>query len=99
MKRLASWQRGRENAPHRSSQRRPAMNHVAIDLGGRESQICMRSGDGRILQEERRSTLGLQKFLATLEPSKVVVETCAEAFMVAERARSVGHTSRSCLRA
>jgi transposase len=67
------------------------MNHVAIDLGGRESQICLRSGDGRILQEERRSTLGLQKYLATLEPSKVVVETCAEAFMVAEWARSVGH--------
>jgi transposase len=67
------------------------MNHVAIDLGGRESQICVRSGDGQIVQEERRSTLGLQKYLATLEPAKVVLETCAEAFMVAEWARSAGH--------
>jgi transposase len=67
------------------------MNHVAIDLGGRESQICVRSGDGQILQEERRATLGLQKYLAKLVPSKVVVETCAEAFMVAEWARSAGH--------
>ena len=29
------------------------MEHVAIDLGGRESQICVRSSDGKI-QEERR---------------------------------------------
>jgi hypothetical protein len=67
------------------------MNHVAIDLGGRESQICVRAGDGQVLQEERRPTLGLQKYLAKLEPAKVVVETCAEAFMVAEWARSAGH--------
>jgi transposase len=67
------------------------MNHVAIDLGGRESQICVRSPDGQILQEERRPTLGLQKYLQKLEPAKVVVETCAEAFMVAEWARSAGH--------
>ena len=25
------------------------MEHVAIDLGGKESQICVRSSDGRIL--------------------------------------------------
>jgi len=67
------------------------MKHVAIDLGGRESQICVRSSDGQILEEDRRSTLGLQKYLAALEPAKVVLETCAEAFMVAEWARMAGH--------
>jgi hypothetical protein len=31
--------------------RRPAMQHVAIDLGSRESQICIRSEVGEILAE------------------------------------------------
>jgi hypothetical protein len=33
------------------------MNHVAIDLGGRESQVCVREADGQIVQENRCSTL------------------------------------------
>lgn len=67
------------------------MKHVAIDLGGKESQICVRAEDGQILEEDRRATLGLQKYLAGLEPAKVVLETCAEAFLVAEWARAAGH--------
>jgi hypothetical protein len=30
------------------------MEHLAIDLGGKESQICVRSSDGRIVEERRR---------------------------------------------
>jgi hypothetical protein len=26
------------------------MDHVAIDLGSRKSQICVRSGDGKIVE-------------------------------------------------
>ena len=29
------------------------MEHVAIDLGSRKSQICVRSSDGQILEEKR----------------------------------------------
>ena len=32
------------------------MEHLAIDLGGRESQICLRGADGTILREARVPT-------------------------------------------
>jgi transposase len=67
------------------------MNHVAIDLGGKESQICIRRSDGTIVAEDRRPTRSLRKYLASLERGRVVVETCAEAFAVADAARETGH--------
>src|SRR4051794_26414604 len=67
------------------------MDHVAIDLGGRESQICVRAADGRILEETRVPTTGLRKYLEKRAASVVVVETCAEAFRVADDARELGH--------
>lgn len=70
------------------------MEHVAIDLGGRESQICVRSADGAIVHETRCQTRDLPKFLKTREPSRVVVETCAESFMVADAALALGHEVR-----
>jgi len=70
------------------------MEHVAIDLAGRESQICVRSADGAIVHETRCQTRDLPKFLKTREPSRVVVETCAESFMVADAALASGHEVR-----
>ena len=35
------------------------MEHLAIDLGGKESQICVRSADGQIVQERRCRTTTL----------------------------------------
>lgn len=70
------------------------MDHVAIDLGGRESQICVRSADGTILEEKRVPTMGLKKYLAARPASVVVVETCAEGFTVADHARAAGHDVR-----
>jgi transposase len=67
------------------------MEHIAIDLGGRESQICVMSADGKILNEERRPTRGLGAFLAKKTAGRVVLETCAEAFSVADAARKAGH--------
>lgn len=67
------------------------MEHVAIDLGGRESQICVRSADGTILEERRWATGNLSKYLSRRPPSRVVVEACAEAFRVADQARELGH--------
>lgn len=70
------------------------MEHIAIDLGGRESQICVRSCDGRIVLEERRETRRLSAFLRRRERSRVVLETCAEAFAVADEAIAQGHEVR-----
>jgi transposase len=67
------------------------MEHVAIDLGGRESQICVRSAEGAIVQERRCATGSLRSYLASRQPSRVIVEACAEAFRVADHAREHGH--------
>ena len=56
------------------------MEHLAIDLGGKESQICVRSSDGQIVEERRCRTATLPAYLATRPRSRVVVETCSEAF-------------------
>jgi transposase len=70
------------------------MDHVAIDLGGRESQICVRSADGKILQETRLRTHDLPKFLSGRARSCVVMETCAESFAIADAAKRLGHDVR-----
>jgi transposase len=70
------------------------MEHVAIDLGGRESQICARSADGTIIDERRYATSELKHYLAKRAPSRVVVETSAEAFAVADAALKLGHEVR-----
>jgi transposase len=74
------------------------MDHVAIDLGGRKSQICRRSSSGEILEEKQIATLELGLYLAYLTKSvgvcRVVLETCAEAFHVADQAIKCGHQVR-----
>jgi transposase len=70
------------------------MEHIGIDLGGRESQLCIRASDGQIIRETRVSTAGLGEFLKSRPASRVVMETCAEAFAVADAARRAGHEVR-----
>jgi transposase len=71
------------------------MEHIAIDLGGRESQICIRNDGGEILREVRLPTPKLERFLARVEPgARVLLETSAEAFQVAQWARQHGHEPR-----
>ena len=70
------------------------MDHLAIDLGGRESQICVRSSDGQILEERRCRTAALAAYLSRRPKCRVVVETCSEAFAVADAALRLGHEVR-----
>ena len=70
------------------------MEHLAIDLGGSQSQVCIRSSDGDVLVERRCRTAELAQYLAKRPPSRVVVETCSEAFAVADAALAVGHQVR-----
>jgi transposase len=70
------------------------VNHLAIDLGGRESQLCARAEDGTILKEGRVPTKSLPKLLKEWEPSRVIVETSAEAFRIADAALASGHEVR-----
>jgi transposase len=70
------------------------MQHVGIDLGGRESQLCARATDGSIVKEARVSTRSLPKLLEAMEPSRVILETSAEAFLIADAALAHGHEVR-----
>lgn len=67
------------------------MNHVAVDLGSKQSQLCVRSQDGRISQEVRVKNSDLGKAFGVLEKSRVVLESCSEAFAVADLAIAAAH--------
>lgn len=70
------------------------MDHVAIDLGGRESQICVRRPDGTVVEQRRLRTQELPRYLQDRPSSRVIVETCSEAFWVADAAQAAGHEVR-----
>jgi hypothetical protein len=46
------------------------MQHVAIDLGGKESQICVRDANEKILEERKYATKKLGAFLAKQPKSR-----------------------------
>jgi hypothetical protein len=48
------------------------MDHIGIDLGSRESQVCVRNSSGEIIDEGRRATTALGPWLAKRAPSRVV---------------------------
>jgi transposase len=70
------------------------MEHLAIDLGSRESQVCIRDEKAQILSERRVLTRTLFALLKKRPMSRVVMETCAEAFKVADAAIALGHEVR-----
>jgi transposase len=67
------------------------MHHVGIDLGGRESQICVRLENTEIIEELRVPTKVLHSNFGEWPKSCVVMETCSEAFALADRAKEAGH--------
>lgn len=70
------------------------MNHVAIDLGGQESQVCTRRPDGMILDEKKVATRKLPELMRSWPHSRVILETSAEAFHIADAAQANGHDVR-----
>jgi transposase len=70
------------------------MNHVAIDLGSKESQVCIRQADGTIVVEKKHPTRRLGDWMKDWSPSRVILETSSEAFKIADAARSAGHEVR-----
>ena len=70
------------------------MEHVAIDLGSKQSHFCIRAADGTIRKEGRIETAKLKEWLPMLTPSRIIVETCAESFAVADAAVGAGHEVR-----
>lgn len=71
------------------------MDHLAVDLSSRQSQWCLRSSEGILKGEDKTPTRKLKEFFeGQPKGSRVVLETCAEAFTVANWARAAGHDVR-----
>jgi len=70
------------------------MNHVAIDLGSKESQVCIRQPDGTIVVEKKHPTRKLGELMQTWPTSRVVLETSSESFRVADLALAASHEVR-----
>jgi transposase len=70
------------------------VEHIAIDLGGRESQVCVRGTDGAVVYEGRFKTVAAKEFLQGRPKGRVILETCAESFAIAQIAQTVGHEVR-----
>ena len=70
------------------------MMHIAIDLGSGKSQVCVRQADGEITEEGLHPTNRLGLRLKRYPPSRVILETCSEAFVVADAALAAGHDVR-----
>lgn len=70
------------------------MHHAAIDLGSKESQICIRRPDGAIVEEHKHATRKLTELVKTWPTSRIVMEASAEAFKIADAALAAGHQVR-----
>ena len=66
------------------------MFHIGLDLGSRKSHFCICRSNGEIVEEGKVATRGLRTFfikMAELGEGRVVLESCAEAFLVASWAK------------
>jgi len=70
------------------------MQHIAIDLGSKESQICIRTEQGEILHEGKVQTSSLDRYLKRQPQSRIILESCAEAFRIADFALGCEHQVR-----
>ena len=59
-----------------------------------ESQVCVRNERGEILSEHKVPTARLPAYLARQPQSRVILETCSEAFFIADAASAQGHQVR-----
>ena len=70
------------------------MEHIGIDLGGTQSRVCVRSMEGAIVEERNVDTRELGKFLRKRSACRVILETCSEAFAVADEVIALGYEVR-----
>ncbi len=70
------------------------MEHIAIDVGGRKSYVVIRSAQGEVMMSRSVETDALGAFLEKRSRSRVLLETCAESFAIADEAIALGHDVR-----
>jgi transposase len=70
------------------------MNHIGIDLGSRESQVCIRTATGEIVREARVGTSSLKAMFQEMPKGRVILETSCESMTIADSAIEAGHEVR-----
>lgn len=70
------------------------MEHVGIDLGSRQSSICIVDEKGKERHKANLKTAELAAFFEQLEASRIAIESCAESRVVALMAIDAGHDVR-----
>lgn len=70
------------------------MHHIAIDLGSVKSQVCVRDGSAKIVQEKAIATAELGNWFKEQSAGRVIMETCTESYAVARLAKACGHDVR-----
>jgi transposase len=98
MKRLATTSTVVARKPHNSNavnaagERRPAMDHVGIDVHKRESRVCILTPDG-VVTEVRIATTRerFREVVGDRPRAKVLIETSTESEWVARFLEEVGH--------
>lgn len=70
------------------------MQHVGIDLGSRQSSICIVDEKGQEKHKATLKTAELAAFFERLETSRIAIESCAESRVVALMAKDAGHDVR-----
>jgi transposase len=67
------------------------MNYIGIDLAKKNSYLCTKNDEGEIVSETKCKTADLEEFFASIDKSKIAIETCENAWCVARSAKSHGH--------
>jgi transposase len=67
------------------------VKHVGIDLGLRQSSVCVVDERGRVVRAETLKTTELEMFFARSEPSRIAIESCSESRLIALAAQKYGH--------
>ena len=67
------------------------MESIGIDLGSRKSHYCIRSASNEVCSEGSVKTAEIGVWLMSQARSRITVETCTEAFAVADLAMTAGH--------
>jgi len=71
---------------------RPAMDHIGIDVHKRESQLCIITGAGEVVERRIRTERGrFREVLGGREQAKVLVESSTESEWVAQCLEELGH--------
>jgi len=73
-------------------EKEPAMEHIGIDVHKNQSQICILTGEGELIEKRIRTERG--RFAALLgdrAPSRIVLEAATESEWVARCVESLGH--------